>query len=80
MNFAVTLAPLAFVLPAGRAVVVVHVGPYDTLEATYGRLLEWVAAQGMELATGMWEEYLSDPEQEPDPATWRTRIVAPVAG
>lgn len=30
-------------------------------------------------AAGMWECYLSDPDVEPDPATWRTLIVCPLA-
>ena len=69
----------AFELPAGRAVTGVHVGSYDSLEGTYGRLLEWVADQGLEVGHLMWESYLSDPEQEPDPSTWRTEIVWPLA-
>jgi hypothetical protein len=28
----------------------------------------------------VWETYLSDPDMEPDPATWRTLIVWPVVG
>jgi hypothetical protein len=27
----------------------------------------------------MWEYYLSDPEQEPDPAKWQTRVIWPLA-
>jgi len=27
----------------------------------------------------MWEYYLSDPAAEPDPATWKTLIIWPVA-
>lgn len=30
-------------------------------------------------AEGMWECYLSDPGAEPDPDTWRTLIVWPLA-
>ena len=55
-----------FELPGGQAVVGTHVGPYDQLE-------------GLELAEGMWEQYVSDPSAEPDPATWRTLIVWPLA-
>jgi len=27
----------------------------------------------------MWEYYLTDPEQQPDPATWQTKVVWPIA-
>lgn len=68
-----------FTLPGGRAARVVHVGPYDTMERTYAQLQSWMAAEGLRPAAGMWESYLSDPETEPDPATWRTLIVWPLA-
>ena len=68
-----------FTLPGGRAVVAVHVGPYDTLETTYHDMLGWISEQGLTPAPAMWEEYLSDPGQEPDPARWRTRVVWPLA-
>lgn len=65
-------------LPGGRAVTAVHKGPYDSLEQSYTELTQWVTAQGLELAEGMWESYLSDPEAEPDPASWLTRITWPL--
>ena len=68
-----------FELPGGQAVVGTHVGPYDQLEGTYGELMTWVKLEGLELAEGMWEQYVSDPSAEPDPATWRTLIVWPLA-
>lgn len=61
----------------GRAVATVHVGPYDTMVETYDALRRWSAERGLALAGEMWEEYLSDPAT--DPATWRTRIVWPLA-
>lgn len=61
----------------GRAVVTVHVGPYDTMAETYDALRRWCAGQGVALGNGMWEEYPSDPTT--DPSTWRTRIVWPAA-
>lgn len=61
-----------------RAVVTIHVGPYDTMAETYDGLRRWCAGQGITLAGGTWEEYLSDPET--DPSTWQTRIVWPAAG
>lgn len=65
-------------LPGGLVITAVHVGPYDTLEQTYGQLAEWAAANGYQLADQMWESYLSDPASEPDPATWQTQITWPV--
>lgn len=60
--------------PGGRAATALHVGPYDGLAETWGRLFGWLSDQGLEPGPVMWEEYVSPPEG--DPATWRTRIVA----
>ncbi len=68
-----------FTLPGGRAVLATHVGPYEDLDRTYAELLAWASAEGLTLAEGMWESYLSDPGAEPDPSTWRTLIVWPLA-
>ena len=65
-------------LPACRAVEAMHVGPYETLGRTYDEALRWAGEQGLTSGGDMWEEYLSDPTAEPDPATWRTRVLIPV--
>lgn len=62
--------------PGGRAAVCVHVGPYDTLAATYEALQVWMAEQVLVPRDDMWEEYLSEPTG--DPTTWETRIVWPL--
>lgn len=67
-------------LPAGRCYEAVHTGPYDTLEQTYNLVLERMSADGVQPSEVMWEYYLSDPEDEPDPAKWQTRVCWPVAG
>ena len=67
-----------FELPGGLAVTGTHVGPYEALAQTYEQLMSWTTAEGLTLAEGMWESYLSDPGAEPDPTTWRTQIVWPV--
>ncbi len=61
-------------LPGGRAVEAVHVGPYDTMVETYGQVEQWMIGQRLVPGPLVWETYLSDPEREPDPATWRTVI------
>ena len=62
-------------LPGGRAVQVLHVGPYDTLEQTYGRLMAWIGEQGLTPGDVMWESYLNDPEES---ETAETLIVWPL--
>ncbi len=63
--------------PGGRAVVGIHVGPYEAIAGTYSALMDWLSAAGLTPRPDMWEEYLTEPEG--DPATWRTRLVVPVA-
>ncbi len=65
-------------LPAGEAVVAMHVGPYVELGRTHERTERYLADHGLEPRGACWEEYLTDPGMEPDPAKWRTRVVWPV--
>jgi DNA-binding transcriptional MerR regulator len=65
-------------LPATRAAVHVHHGPYDRLWAVYAPLEEWIRAQGLEPDGLGCEHYVTDPDRHPDPADWRTRVVWPV--
>jgi effector-binding domain-containing protein len=66
-------------LPEVEAFEAMHTGPYDTLERTYGIIQERMKAEGLTPSDTMWEYYLSDPEKEPDPMKWQTRVVWPVA-
>lgn len=66
-------------LPEGKALEVLHTGPYDTLAQTYADIQARMKDLGLVPADMMWEYYLSDPAAEPDPATWRTLVVWPVA-
>lgn len=65
-------------LPGGRVARVMHIGPYETLAETYGRLETWLGEHGLTAGAPMWESYLSDPDIERDPTTWRTEIVQPL--
>jgi AraC family transcriptional regulator len=62
-------------LPAGRYAVVLHHGPYDTLDAAYIALLgQWLPVRGVELADEpVFEIYLDDPALTPA-AELRTEI------
>jgi effector-binding domain-containing protein len=66
-------------LPGGRVASVIHVGPYETIATTYAALEAWLRSQGHGSLGAMWEVYWSDPEAEPDPSTWRTEIIVPLA-
>jgi effector-binding domain-containing protein len=73
-------------LPGGLYAIVVHTGHYDGLREATGRLLDWGGQRGLTWqkdANGDWqaryEQYLTDPSQEPDPSKWETRIAILVA-
>jgi effector-binding domain-containing protein len=68
-------------LPAGRYVTLVHVGPYDGLVAANAEVQRWAGQRGIAWAMdegGQWggrvERYLTDPSQQPDSSQWRTEI------
>jgi AraC family transcriptional regulator len=65
-------------IPAGRAAVAVHRGPYEGLEQTHRAVEAWIRAENLSAAGAPWETYLTDPGDHPDPATWETEIVHPV--
>ncbi|PNI09735.1 AraC family transcriptional regulator [Arthrobacter sp. AFG7.2] len=78
-NFTDTDGVASGTLPETDALEALHIGPYDSLEKTYQAILEQMEAEGLTPADIMWEYYLSDPEQEPDPAKWQTRVIWPLA-
>jgi AraC family transcriptional regulator len=65
-------------IPAGRAAVAVHRGPYEGLEQAHRAVEAWIRAENLTAAGAPWESYLTDPGDHPDPATWETEIVHPV--
>ena len=65
-------------LPEVEAAVTVHEGPYERLGETYDRLERWIDEHGHQAGRDMWEVYLTDPQEHPDPAEWRTEIVWPL--
>lgn len=67
-------------LPAGLAVEGVHAGAYDGLAPMYGRLLAWMEEHHLQRGEDSWEIYESGPASDPDPTTWRTRVVVRVSG
>lgn len=60
-------------LPSGPALALSHIGSYDTLGESWGRLAAEAAARGF-TPTLFFEVYVSDPTPETDPATLRTDL------
>ncbi|MCC6619858.1 MAG: GyrI-like domain-containing protein [Deltaproteobacteria bacterium] len=67
-------------LPAGAAVEVVHVGPYDTLHEAHREIEAWLAEHHRRAVDAVREVYLTEPGSVPDPAEWRTLVVQPIDG
>lgn len=66
-------------LPGGELAVTVHVGPYDQLTSAYQAVADWMDKTGHQVSGPPWEVYYSDPEEQPDPDTWRTEVIQPLA-
>ena len=64
-------------LPGGPAAVVTHIGPYDEMKPAYEATEAWITQHDGMPEGSAWEVYYSDPQQQPDPSTWRTEIVQP---
>ena len=65
-------------IPAGRAAVAIHRGPYERLAATHQAVESWIRAENLSVAGPPRENYLTDPGDHPDPETWETEVVHPV--
>ncbi|MBL8755093.1 MAG: hypothetical protein JNK15_17450 [Planctomycetes bacterium] len=65
-------------LPAGKAVMAWHVGPYDKLSVAHGLLRDHATAQKWKTRGGPWEIYWTDPGMVPDPARWKTQLFLPI--
>ena len=64
-------------LPGGRAVVVTHIGPYNTLEESWTAINAYVKEHGLERRAAPWEQYISDCSVTPSEELI-THIVLPI--
>jgi AraC family transcriptional regulator len=65
-------------LRGGRAAVAMHQGPYETIGQVHEALDAFVHERGGHGETPR-EVYHVRPEDDPDPASWRTEVVYPLA-
>lgn len=66
-------------LPAVRAAKTTYVGPYSGLHQAWREFGERARSPGHKPAPGIREYYVYGPESNPDPATWRTELILPLA-
>jgi effector-binding domain-containing protein len=64
-------------IPAGRAAVAIHVGPYETMDDTYRALMAYVEREGLATEPFMYEVYLNDPD-EVEPQQLQTEVYFPL--
>ena len=67
-------------LPAATVARTVYHGDYDGLSAGWGEFIEWIEGEGRTPAPDLWECYVTGPDGDPDPATWRTELNRPLEG
>ncbi len=65
-------------LQGGKMAKIVHKGPYEACEPAYNTLMQWIAANGKNVAGPVREVYPNDPRAVP-PEEILTEIYAPVA-
>lgn len=65
-------------LPATELATVVHHGPHDDIDVTYGRLATWVVDHALAVDGPVQETYLVTPADTVDRAAWRTELAWPV--
>ena len=67
-------------VPAVRVARTVYRGPYEGLGPAWEEFMAWIAGEGHTQGPDLWEVYLSGPESDPDPATYRTELNRPLVG
>ncbi|MGD9739281.1 MAG: GyrI-like domain-containing protein [Bauldia sp.] len=63
--------------PGGKALMAVHVGPYDRLRETYAAIGDELNRRGITMPATSWERYVGDPAATP-PEELRTEIYLPL--
>jgi effector-binding domain-containing protein len=61
-------------LPGGDVARLSHLGSYDRLSESWGRLGTWIGEQGRRPGPRFWEVYVTEPTPEADPASMRTDL------
>lgn len=63
-----------FTIYKNKIVAATYFGPYEKIEVAYKAIDEWAKKNNKVLEQSPWEEYITDPGENPDPATWETKV------
>jgi effector-binding domain-containing protein len=66
-------------LPAAMVARTIYHDDYEGLASAWRAFDAWIAAEGRVARPFLWETYLTDPNVDRDPATWRTELTRPLA-
>ncbi|MEQ1843709.1 MAG: GyrI-like domain-containing protein [Verrucomicrobiales bacterium] len=64
--------------PAMKVARTSYRGPYEGLGEAWPEFMEWIEANGHTQAPDLYECYVTGPESNPDPSTWRTELTRPL--
>ena len=64
--------------PAMKVARTFYHGPYEGLGEAWPEFMDWIEAEGHTQAPDLYERYVTGPESNPDPSTWRTELTRPV--
>lgn len=65
-------------LPAGKTLVCIHKGSYETLDQTIQKMKQYASKEKLSLSNSYWEIYLNDPEIVKDKNELLTKIHIPI--
>ena len=66
------------ILPGGKMVSAMHIGPYDKLKESWGAIDSWVKKNEYIMSGAGREIYIVGPGQVSDPAEYRTELLWPI--
>lgn len=66
-------------MPRGAVASAVHRGPYEELGMAYEDVKQWIEANGYAPGEPLFDIYLTDPAETPDPADYETQICWPIS-
>lgn len=64
--------------PSRTALMTVHTGPYEGLQAAWMQMWQYVEANGVQADMPCWDCYVLGPDQDQNPENWVTELYIPL--